>query len=439
MTTGKVLPIAAGVLGAAFCLIWGWQQLRYAHELNRWRAETWTIPGRLTAEVNFPSSYAYLRAARARERNQLPPDYAGAEELLAEALRRDPLRPEPWLRLARVLFFQGKTEEAQHALVRAETLDPRQPSTRLEAVQLWTLLGRRDKAIEAARQAAEIAPRMRSDAAQSLRVTGMSREEVFRAMAGPELPPAEALDIIRTLNPRSRETFLAMLDMLPQDAFEEPDFRSALLPVALSQGAMDLALRLWGMKKPDTFHVEGPGGARVLLHNTSLAASPMGDRLPLGWRPPPSSLLIDSTWQSATQTGAGYGVVTLAIQDSRSRDEQYTRWNFYRLIQPEGVPLRISARVRSDPAIRSEITLRAQVTRPRQRWSSEPSDWGTSGWQTITVDIPAPESDRLLELWLDRQRRGFQSAGMRVRVMLGGFDVEIPPEPDEAAEEAETP
>ena len=437
MTRAKLLSIAGGILAASLCLLWGWQQRTYGIEADRWRSETWDVYGRLTSDISFPTSAAYLRAARARERNQLPPDYAGAEALLAEGLRRDPLRPEPWLRLARVLFFQGKVEEAEHALVRAETLDPRRPAMRLEAVQLWTLLQRPEKAIETARQAAEISPAMRPEAARSLLVTGMTRAEAFRTIGGPELPPREALGVINDLNPRGREAFLSLLDMLPEDAYEDAGFRAELFDRVVSYRARELAWRLWQTKRPDAFYLEDHSGQRLLLHDPLLTTSPMGDSLPLGWRRPPSSIRVESYWNSPEQTGSDFGVVTLAVQDSRTIDQTHTRWHFYRMIQPEGVPLRISARVRSDPAIRSSITLRAEARNPRQRWTSSPSDWAVHEWQTVTVEVPAPDSDQLLDLWLGRERRGYQSAGTRVRVMFGGFEVEFPQAEGEPANSGE--
>ncbi len=388
-----------------------------------------------------PSAANYIRIARLKGSRQIPPDHAGAVEFFGLALQRTPLRSDLWVTLARHLFFLKRKGEAEAALRRSDVLDPVYPEQRLGAVQLWALMGERERGIELARQVAALDPPGRLEALRTLLLIGVPPEEAYSIIGAGEVPVGDLAEIMKNLKSGNPDTMRKLWAKLPPAAIEDARFRNAMAEFFASPMLDDVAATIWRRESSTVAAFPLPGSDTSLwLDNPSVDETPFTNRFYYGWQPFPLLSWVDGTWNRANSESGDRARIRMTFTGGGAPTIQRTlQWMFYRLPLPATAePVSIRIPVMAEPPGDSVCRVSARID--GRVVNSAPSDWTRDGWQYLEVKIPASASPSLVELTVERQKRGAGADGS-ARVYLGGFEFvrQDPPAPTDTPEESPAP
>ena len=384
-----------------------------------WERRTWE--DRYSAIVDDPEAApprtsVLSDAAAFFSREIMPPDRTRARQLVLLALPLSPMASPLWLALAEQDIFLGRHNEARAALQHADSLDPSYPDQRLAAVQLWTLLGDRERALALARQIGNLDSAGRDEAAQALLRAGFPGDEIMRELELERLGPVELTGVLNVLATTGPEKQRAMLARLPETTLNDEAFRQSAAQAFSNPPDPAIVRKLWQRQSP-TLQPYSVAGAEIMADNLLLATSPLTDNFWFGWQTLPESSGADAVWLPDTQTPEDFPEVRIDFSSGYERDSRSFHWTFYRLPAPPLTePLVIEVPFRSVPPefSRCRLSVRNRTeTFPGPQYDSATQEWGKL--QTI---VPPSAQPRLLEIQLERARRGNAKAH-EVSLFLG--------------------
>lgn len=462
--------LAIAAAAAALLAAWGASRVASAGRAGQWRAVLGD-EGPAAAETLGPppASADMQRLARYRVDSRMPPDYDGAESLIADALRRAPLRSSLWIDLARIRLFRGDADGARVALARADALDPGWPAQRLESSRLWFLLGDDQRGMELAASVADWDDESLVDAVESLCQSGFSPAEAWTRLAAQRSPSEAALaKLLGRLHSRDDAAMAALWRVLPQASIAaDPSLRSAaanifadpLVPQALeslwrtrADGQLAAILdsprvlaenprltsdpRRW-MRKIDW--VENPNepppklgwldALRAPKKPPELGLDSAEAKFPLGWRPFPENVWVWTAYEDPAP-GQNHGVLELYISGQSNAAKTGIAWQLCTLmVAPGEQPVVLTLPTATAPRGLSIVRLLAFVGREEVA-SSRDSDWSSEEWQALSVVVPPSQDYRLVTLVMQRRVRDTESTeSPRIRVGGVAASLQETPEP----------
>lgn len=355
---------------------------------------------------------ALQKATRARWDQRFPPDVAGAQELLAEAMERAPFEPLLWTELAWIRINEGRSGEAAAALATAEALAPANPLLRNETAPLYSALGDRDRAIESALSNARLDPAGRTDAARALLQSGLTPPEVYDLLLPLAEDPAEASRLALLLLGNNREFNQAVFGQMPQAALSVSDTSSQLARRLMNPVVPAALLRVWRRNAPEGLRTVS---GTPILYGPREPTLAVFDRaaFPLGWQPLPMNRFVSGSLDEGGEFGRR---VRVELEHNGGRS---AAWQFHQFVLPAGSPaLQAMIEVTADPPGSATVEFQAQAAGRRHRGES----LGEEGARVLRVMVPSSREGEVASLVLQMRHNG--GAG-DARVLVGNLSIAV--------------
>ncbi|MDK2971478.1 MAG: hypothetical protein PWP23_1233 [Candidatus Sumerlaeota bacterium] len=399
---------------------WGRANLQSLEEREAWRVQ-WErddfefLASQTLADVPADSEQLLTMAYFLGEQ-PIPPQYEGAQELIARALLLAPMKSKLWLYGARYRLFQGEPDQARAALEHSDVLHPFHTDRRLMAVELWDLLGERDRAVALAVQIGGTTASARKAAAQRLLWIGVPPSEAWGLLWREGLSPAETADLLEGLWYNDADAVAEVVSLIPEETYSDAEFRQRLARLLKSPVVLEAAWKVWQLESGSLEQVPGANTQPPLLaENLTLERSPLSDNFPFGWRPFTITPNAELYWLE----GEGAGRLRLTFRASPVKSKEF-RWLMYELPMPAHEhPVRVRIRLRAEGATESPCILIAKQGEAFHNSARKvPMAEEESVYEAVLAPTDAPV---MLSLSLGRTHRDAPEAGDQV-VYLEGIE-----------------
>jgi len=369
----------------------------------------------------FPLPVYHHAAANHASRSLFPADHTRARDEARSAIFADPLNALGWLIYARESIYLDDREHARAALETSDRLDPRYPTQRLEAIRLWALLGEPQRATELAAHLGALGSGFRSSAAAELVSTGVDSRVALSVTGGKHLEGSQLMEVLEAMAAVSSSALRDVWPSLEEAKWEDPDVRRRLSRLAERPPVFPAILALWSHDEALEFAANG-----IPVANQDLSRPPFKSGLNFGWQPAPLEAAATGAWNPAGPSEEpARGAVRLEFL--RGTADRF-RWTAYRTSLPAGVGCVVRFRVRLVPSNRSEVILYATGSGKAQKGDLSRAD--LTGWQDLSVTVPARDQAEVVSFVLDWRRKGVPGVSEEIVLFVDGLEIlPLPPEP----------